>query len=126
MSSPIITRIGYQAYQLRWPTWQSGEVLDISFYRFNEHYNLDGLPAPYVLQHWQGKPVGYRSFGYYCSSSDTYYCDYKSIIQETICQPLELPDSTSYRPVAVNVFYRSKVEVEYDSRTLKVVAAAER
>jgi hypothetical protein len=124
MSNPIITKIAYQAYQLRWPTSQSGEVLDISFYRFNEHYNLDALPAPYVLQHWQGRPVGYRGFGYYCSASDNYYSNYRTIIHETIPQILELPDSTSYRPVAVNIFYRSKVE--YDSETIKVVAAPER
>lgn len=95
---PEVRPLTKHAYQLVWlnpPT-----TLTITFKYLIEKLNLT---EPFVLQHYQGKPVGHRMFGYY-DGHQYFSVSAEEVTHQCICQPIAIEDSVSYRPTAVNYF----------------------
>jgi len=108
---PSVSPLGNHAFQLIWPD----VILTVTFRRLIEQCQLQ---EPYVLQHYQGKPVGHRYFGYYDGHQ---YLSLRAneIIHETIPQAIEIEDSATIRPCAVNCFYNSMIVSNGQSYLIK-------
>jgi hypothetical protein len=96
---PNIHPLGNHSFQLFWPEL----IMTITFkYLINQHK----IESPFVIQHYQGKPVGQRYFGYY---DGTQYISAEAgeVTHETLCQTIAITDSDIIRPCAVNLFQNS-------------------
>lgn len=93
---PIVKPLGNHAFQLFW----AESLMTITFRYLIEAYNIQ---EPFVIQHYQGKPVSQRTFGYYDGHQ---YLSLRSdeVVHQAICQPIEIEDSDFIRPCAVNLF----------------------
>jgi hypothetical protein len=69
-----------------------------------------------VIVHWQAKPVGYREWGLYDASFDSYTsCPHFEIAPGLNTIALELPDGWGYVPSAV-IYYPNAVVVAEETQ----------
>ena len=112
---PQVRALGNHTFQLLWNNSQV--VVDVSFARFVNQCNLT---EHFVLQHYQAKPVGQRTFAYY--DGKNYYTVYDHEVEHfVICNPLSIEDSIDYRPTSVNYFANAKITQSYEK--IQIVSA---
>lgn len=69
---------------------------------------------PYVLEHWQAKPLSYRRWGLYCCVTDAYHSvdfDKYMVSNFVKSRALQIPDNKypNIRPTAVKAYYGAQV-----------------
>ena len=116
MMQQIIEKIEKGKFYLRWESspgviYPDSEI-KLDFVPLLDEFKLHN--HPYVLEHWQAKPLSYRRWGLYCSSTDTYHSvDYdKYIISNFVkSRALQIPDGKypNLRPTAVKVYHGAAV-----------------
>ena len=102
----IITKIDTAKFKISTPDIEKSE-LTLDFARIIDQFKLEG---DYYLIHWQARPKGYRQWGIYSSSTDTYTSTEEILISYGGCSTLQLDDKTATTVPSAVIYFKGSLK----------------